>query len=161
VPIFFGERPSGRPMSAEDHFTSKYLDVPNDPLYPFGHGLSYGRFTYANLRTTTDTLRERDSMQISVDVSNEGGREAEETVFLFTRDKVASVTRPLLELRGFAKVRVDAGATATVEMSLAGAALRFLDARLRIVFEPGEVEILVGPCADRAQLLAATIHLME
>jgi beta-glucosidase len=160
VPIFYGQRPSGRPMDAKDHFTSKYLDVSNDPLYPFGHGLSYGRFTYANLRTTTDTLRERDVVQISVDVSNEGEREAEETVFLFTRDKVASVARPLLELRGFAKIRLDAGHTGTVEMSLAAAELRFLDADLRSAFEPGEVEVLAGPCADRAQLLAATIRLI-
>ncbi|MGH8515882.1 MAG: glycoside hydrolase family 3 C-terminal domain-containing protein, partial [Panacagrimonas sp.] len=160
VPIFFGQRPSGRPMEALDHFTSKYLDVPNDPLYPFGHGLSYGRITYANLRMTTDTLGERDVVEISVDVSNEGGREAEETVFLFTRDKVASVTRPLLELRGFAKIRLEPGRTGTVGMSLAAAELRFLDAELRSVFEPGEVEVLVGPCADRAQLLPATLRLV-
>jgi beta-glucosidase len=159
VPIYFGQRPSGRPMDAKDHFTSRYLDVPNDPLYPFGHGLGYGRITYANLRMTTDTARERDVVEISVDVSNEGQHEAEETVFLFTRDKVASVARPLLELRSFAKISLGAGRTGTVRMSFAAAELRFLDAGLRSVFEPGEVEVLVGPCADRAQLLVATLQL--
>ncbi|MCC2659065.1 MAG: glycoside hydrolase family 3 domain protein [Panacagrimonas sp.] len=158
VPVFYGQRPSGRPMDPKDPYTSRYLDVANDPLYPFGHGLGYGRFTYANLRLSTDTLRECDVVQIGVDVSNEGEREAEETVFLFTRDKVACVTRPLLELRGFAKIRLDAGRTGTVEMSLAGSELRFLDAGLRGVFEPGDVEVLVGPCADRAQLLGASLR---
>ena len=159
VPIYFGQRPSGRPIDAKDHFTSRYLDVPNDPLFPFGHGLGYGRITYANLRMTSDTARERDVVEISVDVSNEGEHEAEETVFLFTRDKVASVARPLLELRSFAKISLGPGRTGTVQMSLAAAELRFLDAGLGSVFEPGEVEVLVGPCADRAQLLVATLQL--
>jgi beta-glucosidase len=159
VPIWHGQRPGGRPMDAQDPFTSKYLDVANDPLYPFGHGLGYGRFTYANLRTSRDTLFEGDVVQVSVDVGNVGAHTAEETVFLFTRDKVASVTRPLLELRGFAKIRLEPGRSGTVELSLAGAQLRFLDAGLRSTFEPGEVEVLVGPCADRARLLSATLRL--
>lgn len=160
VPIFFAQRPGGRPFDAEDPYTSRYLDVGNDPLYPFGHGLGYGRFTYADLQVTPDTLRERDVLQVRVNVSNEGDHEAEETVFLFTRDKVASVARPLLELRSFAKIRLAAGCTGSVEMSVAGSELRFLDAGLRSVFEPGEIEVLVGPSADRTRLLAATCRLI-
>jgi beta-glucosidase len=159
IPIFFGERPSGRPADPKDHYTSKYLDVPNEPLFPFGHGLTFGRFALSNLRVTPLNVEDIDSMQIRVDVRNEGTRAAQETVFLFTHDKIASVARPLLELKGFAKIDLRPGETGTVILSLHAADLRFLGPDLESVFEPGEVEILVGPCADRAQLLAATVHL--
>jgi len=84
---------------------------------------------------------------------------AQETVFLFTHDKVASVARPLLELKGFAKIDLRPGEAGTVALSLRAEELRFLGIDLEPVFEPGEVEILVGPCADRSKLLAATIRL--
>jgi beta-glucosidase len=159
IPIFFGERSGGRPANPTDRFTSKYLDVPNEPLFPFGHGLTYGRFRLANLRVTPLDVEDIDTMQIHVDVRNEGARAAQETVFLFTHDKVASVARPLLELKGFAKITLRPGETGTVKLSLRAEDLRFLGIDLEPVFEPGEVEILVGPCADRSQLLAATIRL--
>jgi beta-glucosidase len=159
IPIFFGERSGGRPANPKDRYTSKYLDVPNEPLFPFGHGLTYGRFTLSNLRVTPVDALDIDTLRIRVDVHNEGTRTAQETVFLFTHDKVASVSRPLLELKGFAKAELRPGETATVALSLRAEELRFLGADLEPVFEPGEVEILVGPCADRSQLLAATIRL--
>jgi beta-glucosidase len=159
IPIFFGERPSGRPADPKDHYTSKYLDVPNEPLFAFGHGLTYGRFTLSNLRVTPVDAEDIDTLRIRVDVRNEGARAAQETVFLFTHDKVASVARPLLELKGFAKIDLRPGEAGTVALSLRAADLRFLGVDLTPVFEPGEVEILVGPCADRSQLLAATIRL--
>ena len=159
VPIFFGERPSGRPADPKDRYTSKYLDVPNEPLFPFGHGLTYGRFALSNLRVTPVDVEDIDTMQIRVDVRNDGARAAQETVFLFTHDKIASVARPLLELKGFAKIDLRPGETGTVTLSLRAAELRFLGIDLEPVFEPGDVEILVGPCADRAQLLAATVKL--
>ena len=158
VPIFFGMRPTGRPMNPDDYFTSKYHDVPNDPLYPFGHGLTYGRFTLGKLRVSPERVNERQEITVQVDVSNEGAHAAEETVFLFTRDKLASVARPLLDLRRFAKIRLEPGATGTLSMSLPAAELRFLGLDLEPVFEAGDIEILVGPSADRAALLSATIH---
>jgi len=159
IPIFFGERPGGRPANAKDHYTSKYLDVPNEPLFPFGHGLTYGRFALSNLRVTPVDAEDIDTLQIRVDVRNDGAMAAQETVFLFTHDKIASVARPLLELKGFAKIDLRPGETGTVTLSLRAAELRFLGIDLEPVFEPGDVEILVGPCADRAQLLAATVKL--
>jgi len=159
IPIFFGERPGGRPANAKDHYTSKYLDVPNEPLFPFGHGLTYGRFALSNLRVTPVDAEDIDTLQIRVDVRNDGAMAAQETVFLFTHDKIASVARPLLELKGFAKIDLRPGETGTVTLSLRAAELRFLGIDLEPVFEPGGVEILVGPCADRAQLLAATVKL--
>jgi beta-glucosidase len=160
VPIFFGDRPSGRPFNAVDRFTSKYLDVPNEPLFPFGFGLTYGRFALSNLRISSGTAAEKDTLEIRVDVSNQGLRDGQETVFLFARDLVACVSRPLLELKGFAKINLSPGESGTVSMSLKCSELRFLGADLESVFEPGEVEILVGPCADRTQLLTATVRLI-
>ena len=131
VPVFFGERPSGRPADPKDRFTSKYLDVSNEPLFPFGHGLSYGRFTLSNLRLTSERITEKDTVVVRVDVLNDGARAAEETVFLFTHEKLAAVTRPLLELKGFAKIKLEPGQTGTVTLFLAATELRFLGPDLR------------------------------
>ncbi|GAC1675851.1 MAG: glycoside hydrolase family 3 N-terminal domain-containing protein [Steroidobacteraceae bacterium] len=159
IPIFFGERPSGRPADPADRYTSKYLDVPNEALFPFGHGLTYGRFVLSNLRVTPVNVEDIDTIRIRVDVRNEGQRAAQETVFLFTHDKVASVARPLLELKGFAKIDLQPGQAGTVNLTLRATELRFLGPQLEPVFEPGEFEIFVGPCADRSRLLSATIQL--
>jgi beta-glucosidase len=161
IPIYFGERPSGRPADPKDHYTSKYLDAGNEPQFPFGHGLSYGKFKHSNLRVTQASVTERDTLTVRVDVVNEGARAAEETVFLFTHDKLASVARPVLELKGFGKISLNPGKSGTVTLLLPAAELKFLGLDLRPVFEPGEVEILVGPCADRTRLLTATIRLTE
>ena len=160
VPIFFSERPSGRPFNAQDRFTSKYLDVANEPLFPFGFGLTYGRFEFSNLKVSSSAIGINDALTIQVDVTNRGAREAQETVFLFSHDKVASVSRPKLELKGFGQISLPPGETGTVTLSLSAAELCFLDMQLKPVFESGEVEILVGPCADRTQLLVATIKLV-
>lgn len=159
VPIHFGQRPTGRPMNPADHFTSKYLDVPNTPLYDFGHGLTYGRFDYDALQVEPRRVREQDLLEISVSLRNVGVREAEETVFLFVRHKLSRVTRPLLELKGYAKLRLKPGDVGSVNLALPAAALRHLGPDLQPVFEPGEVEILVGPSAEPSGLLRQTIEL--
>ncbi len=161
VPIFFGQRPTGRPADPLDRYTSKYLDVPNEPLFPFGFGLTYGRFTHSNLRVPRESIAATDTIVVRVDVTNEGPRKAEDTVFLFTHDKLASVARPVLELKGFAKITLNPGATGTVTLLLPAAELYFLGSNLTPVYEHGEVEILVGHCADRRQLLVGTITLVE
>ena len=159
IPIFFGQRPGGRPADSSDSFTSRYLDAPNDPLFAFGHGLTYGRFALSNLRVTPRNATESDTIEIRVDVANDGPRTAEETVFVFTRDRIASVARPLLELRGFGKIELRPGESGIVTQYLPAAELRFLGLDLRPVFEPGELEILVGPSAERSQLLIQSIQL--
>jgi beta-glucosidase len=159
VPIFFGQRPTGRPADPNDFFTSKYLDVPNEPLFPFGHGLTYGRCALSNLRVQPPEITRDDTLEVSVDVINEGERAAEETVFLFSRDPVASVTRPLLELRAVGKIGLRSGERGTLTLQLPAVELRLLDGRLDPVFEPGEVEILVGPCAERTRLLVTRVQL--
>ncbi|HEY3516694.1 MAG TPA: fibronectin type III-like domain-contianing protein, partial [Gammaproteobacteria bacterium] len=136
-----------------------YLDLPSTPLLPFGFGLSYGRFSYANLTVSPETATANDTIDVSVELTNEGARAAEETVFLFIRDRVASVARPLLELKGFAKISLEPGETGTARLRLPVAELRFLGLDLEPVLEPGEIEIRVGPCADAAQLLSARVLL--
>jgi beta-glucosidase len=158
VPIFFGARPTGRPAAASDHYTSKYLDVANDPQFPFGFGLTYGQFEYSNLRVSPRSVTESQIIEAQVDIANVGAGEAEETVFLFTHDPLASVARPLLELKAFAKIKLAPGARGSVALSFAAADLRFLGLDLQPVFEFGEVEVLVGPCADRSKLLSAIVH---
>jgi beta-glucosidase len=159
IPLFYGQRNSGRPENPQDHFTSKYLDSPSSPLLPFGFGLTYGRFAYANLTVSPSTAAAGDVIEVSVDVTNEGTCAAEETVFLFVRDRVASIARPILELKGTTKVALPPGATAKARFTLAAADLGFLGADFEPVLEPGEFDILVGPSADSAQLLAACLTL--
>jgi beta-glucosidase len=159
VPIYFGQRPTGRPMNPADYFTSKYHDVDNTPLYAFGHGLTYGRFAYEALDVEPRRVREQDTLKIAVRLRNDGARAAEETVFLFVRDKVARVTRPLLELKGYAKLCLVPGAAGAVTFDLPAAELRYLGEDLQPLFEAGEVEILVGPSAEQASLLQQTVAL--
>ena len=145
IPVFFGERNGGRPFNPADHYTSKYLDSENTPLFVFGHGLGYGRFAFSNLRLSGATLAQSGTLAVSVDVVNDGARAAEETVFLFSHDKVASVTRPLLELKGFAKIALEPGVRGSVTLKLKGTDLRFPGPDMTPLFEPGDVEILLGP----------------
>ena len=159
IPLFYSQRNSGRPENPKDHFTSKYLDSPSSPLVPFGFGVTYGRCVYSRLNVTPPNATEADELEVTVDVTNEGARAAEETVFLFVRDRVASVARPTLELKGVTKVMLEPGATATARLQLPASELRFLGLDLTPVFEPGEIEIHVGPCADAAQLLTAHLTL--
>jgi beta-glucosidase len=160
VPLFYAQRPGGRAENPADRYTSKYLDVANSPLFPFGFGLTYGRASYTNLRVAPDSVTADDAIEISVDVTNQGSRAAEETVFLFVRDPVASVARPLLELKGFTKVALDPGATSTARLRLPATDLRFLGVDLAPVLESGEIEILVGPDADPSRLLSARLMLI-
>ncbi len=145
IPLFYSQRNSGRPENPQDHFTSKYLDSPSSPLIPFGFGLSYGRFTYANLTVSPETATSGDLIEVSIDVKNEGARAGEETVFLFIRDKVASVSRPMLELKGVTKIVLEPGETGTARFQLPVTELRFLGADFEPVLEPGEIEVRVGP----------------
>jgi beta-glucosidase len=159
IPLFYGQRNSGRPENPQDRYTSKYLDSPNSPLFPFGFGLTYGRFVYTNLAVSPETATEGDSIEVSVDVTNDGAHAAEETVFLFVRDRVASVARPTLELKGVTKIMLEPGETGQARLQLPVTELRFLGVDLEPVFEPGEIEIRVGPHAGPAQLMSSRLML--
>jgi beta-glucosidase len=136
-----------------------YLDVPVAPQFAFGHGLSYSRFSLDDLRRHPSTVREGESVEISIAVSNCSEVDGEATVFLFIRDPVASVARPLLELKGFQRIALAARETARLEWRLTTDAFRFLGADLEPVLEPGRIEIHVGQSADPAELLTAFVEL--
>ena len=158
VPIFFATRPSGRPANPDDHYTSKYLDMPVEPLFFFGHGLSYSRFTLTNLRANNAEFKRGDELTIEVDVINEGPAAGEATVFLFARDVVASVARPLLELKGVGKIALRPGEGGTVCFKLAAAALAFPGSDLKPVLEPGEFLLFAGQSADPRQMLTINVR---
>jgi beta-glucosidase len=160
IPIFYARRPSGRPADPAEHYSSKYLDLPVEPLFPFGHGLSYTRFELSGLRTSAAELRPGESITIACDVVNQGEVAGEETLLLFVRDPVASVARPLLELKGAAKISLAPAETGTAEFTLAAEDLAFLGPDLAPRLEPGAIELLVGRTADRGTALATSIRLL-
>jgi beta-glucosidase len=160
IPIFYARRPSGRPADPEVHYSSKYLDLPVDPLFPFGHGLSYSRFVPRDLRVSATELSPGQALSVEVEVSNQGPRSGEVTMFMFIRDPVASVSRPVLELRDISKSLLESGASTTLSFRLTVDDLRFLGPDLSPRLEPGLVELFVGPSANPADLLRAEIRLV-
>jgi beta-glucosidase len=144
VPIYYNRKNTGRPPSANNKYTSKYLDVAWTPLYPFGHGLSYTTFAYDNLRLSAPTIRQADTLTVSVDVANTGDRAGDEVVQLYVQDEVASVTRPLKELKAFSRITLQRGERRTVTFRLRSNDLAFYDAAARRVVEPGFFKVYVG-----------------
>jgi beta-glucosidase len=159
IPIFHAERPTGRPADPQNFFTSKYLDVSNEPQFPFGHGLSYGVVELENLRASADAFEiDGDvAMNVEIDATNRGKQAAEPTTFLFIRDRVASVARPLLELKAWRKARLEPGETQTIVFSLSLEDFSFPDADLAPRCEAGAFEILVGESAKREALLSIVV----
>jgi beta-glucosidase len=152
VPIYYNHKSTGRPPSEQERYTSKYLDVPWTPLFPFGHGLSYTTFTYSAPRLSAATIPATGSITIEVDVMNSGQRPGDEVVQLYVRDDVASVTRPVKELRGFARVTLQPGERRTVSFTLEPDDLAFYDLQMRQVVEPGAFTVWVGTSsADERQ----------
>jgi beta-glucosidase len=158
APIFYSMRQSGRPADPKDHFTSKYLDLPVEPQFPFGHGLSYSPLALENLRVGAATFKAGEDVLASVDVVNEGNIAGEATIFLFIRDVVASVARPLLELKSVAKITLAPGARESVHLPVPASAFAFPNAEFRPAIEPGRFELSVGLSADRARLLTVSIE---
>ncbi|MFT4078337.1 glycoside hydrolase family 3 N-terminal domain-containing protein [Rhodomicrobium sp.] len=160
IPVYYGERPTGRPADPENHDTSKYLDVPNAPQFPFGHGLTYTRFDYTEPRASVATLRPGEILTVEVDIANIGDVAGEETVYLFIRDPLASVTRPLLELKAFTRIKALPGERVTARFHLTTDAFSFPDADGKPRLEPGEIEILTGPGAASSLLKRCRVHIV-
>jgi len=144
IPIHYDYRNTGRPQNDSDKFTSKYIDLPNSPLYPFGYGLSYTKFTYENLNLSKARMKRGESLEISVQVKNTGGRDGDEVVQLYVRDLVASVTRPVRQLKGFKRISIAAGTSKTVTFTVSSDALSFYDLNMKRTVEPGMFKIFVG-----------------
>ena len=162
IPIFYATRPPSRPAEAADLFTSKYLDLTTDPLFPFGHGLSFSKVKLENLRASRKEfeLKDRIEVEVEVDAVNEGQVATEETIFLFVHDVVARVARPLLELKAWTKVTLAPGQTKTVAFVLAAECFCFLDENFELLTEQGAFDILVGLNADRKSLLTIRLRVL-
>lgn len=144
IPLYYNHKNSGRPENPSDRYTSKYIDMSSQPLYPFGYGLSYTRFEYSSIALSSSTIRPDGSLTASVTVANRGDRSGEEVVQLYVRDRVASVTRPVRELRGFRKILLNPGQEQRVDFVLGPEDLAMYSQSMKRVVEPGEFDVLIG-----------------
>lgn len=151
IPVYYYAKNTGRPRDPNQKYTSKYLDIPNEPLYPFGYGLSYTSFEYSDAELSSTEMYMGGSIEVSVKVKNTGQYAGEETVQLYTRDLVGSVTRPLKELKAFRKVYLEPGEETTVSFSLHSDDLRFYTADMQFETEPGEFRVFVGTSSAEVQ----------
>jgi beta-glucosidase len=154
VPIYYSAKNTGRPLGNKEgtfeKFKSNYIDERNEPLFPFGYGLSYTTFTYGTVILSSNKLMAKTSITVTVNVTNTGNYEGKETVQLYIRDLVGSVTRPVKELKGFQKLNFKKGETKTVQFTLTEEDLKFYNSALQYRAEPGTFEVFVGPNSDTA-----------
>jgi beta-glucosidase len=145
VPIYYSQKNTGRP-SADDSpkFQSNYLDAPNSPLFPFGYGLSYTSFVYGDLKINKSSLKGNETLSASITVSNTGKLAGKETVQLYIRDLVGSITRPIKELKGFQQITLEAGESKTVTFNITTKDLMFYNADLKYDWEAGDFQFMLG-----------------
>lgn len=143
IPIYYNHKNTGRPMT-DDMYTSKYIGSPQTPLYPFGFGLSYTSFVYENLKVSPKQISPNGSLIVSVDVTNTGKVAGEETVQLYIQDKVASVTRPVKELKDFTKINLQPGEKKTVQFTIRPEQVAFYNLDMKWNIEPGMFNVFVG-----------------
>ena len=156
VPIYYNHRNTGRPPDPNNKYTSKYIDVPVTPRYAFGFGLSYTTFAYSNLKLSSARARASDTVTATVTVTNTGTREGTEVVQLYVRDEVASVSRPVRELKAFKRVTLKPGEARAVELRVPMRSLAFYGLDMKPVVEPGTFRVFVGP--NSAEGLEATFE---
>ncbi len=151
VPIHYNHKNTGRPANDSVKWNSKYNDLPLGPLYPFGYGLSYTTFEYDKPVLSSTKINPDDKLKVSVEVRNTGEYDGEEVVQLYIRDMVASVTRPVKELKGFQKVFIKKGESKTVEFQLGKNELSFYDKNMKWTVEPGMFKVFVGTNSEEVQ----------
>jgi len=154
IPISYQQYRTGRPVLSEKNivYRSAYIDSPNTPRYAFGHGLSYTSFAYSDLVVSKPAMKQGDKVTVSFTLTNTGNRAGEEVAQLYIRDPVASVVRPLMELKGFQKTKLAAGESRKLSFQVDRNTLAFHNTRLAWVAEPGEFELMVGTAADAIRL---------
>lgn len=164
IPIYYSYKNTGRPYGGNGvdfaKFQSNYLDVPNSPLYPFGHGLSYTKFEYSPISLSKNTLAlatPTDKITVNVTVSNTGNFDGEEVVQLYIRDKVRSITPPIKELKGFQKIALKKGESKPVTFNLSVQDLKFYNGELKFVAEPGEFVVFVGTSSSEVKEATFTL----
>ena len=152
IPIYYNAKNTGRPLGNSEgkfeKFKTNYIDERNEPLFPFGFGLSYTTFTYGNLFISSNKMTASETINVSVPVTNSGNYDGKEVVQLYIRDVIGSVTRPLKELKGFQKIEIKKGETKTVTFEISIEELKFYNSDLQFVAEPGKFEIFIGTNSD-------------
>jgi len=150
IPVYYAHKPSG----GRSHWTGNYVDLSPTPLYPFGHGLSYTTFAYQNLTLNATAIPQGGKIEIAFDVKNTGARTGAEVAQLYVHYQPSQsiLTRPVKELKGFARVNLEAGATQRVTITLHAQQLAFYDEQMQYVLNPGEVEVMIGASADDIRL---------
>ncbi len=144
IPISYNELPTGRPADPNNKYTSKYLDVPNTPQFPFGYGLSYTSFSVSGLHVSSSSVARGGSVRVSATVHNGGGRAGADVVQLYVHESDTSILQPVRKLEGFQRVMLAPGASRTVTFTLGRSNLGFYDNSGRFVEEPGPVDVWVG-----------------
>ena len=151
IPVYYNCLNTGRPFDPNNRFTSKYLDIPNDPLFPFGYGLSYTTFEYSPIELSDKNPKGDMKITASVVVTNTGNYAGTETVQLYIADPVASISRPLKELKGFQRVMLKPGESKKVSFEIGTGDLKFYNSKLDYTREPGEFYVYVGTNSSNAE----------
>ena len=158
IPIYYNHLNTGRPNPKWfTKFTTNYLDVPNDPLFPFGYGLSYTTFNYSPLTLSSNTMTANGNITATVTVTNTGAVEGTEVVQLYIRDLVGSIARPVQELKGFERISLKPGESRTVSFNINADLLKFYNKDLKYVCEPGDFEVMVGTDSRQVQRQTFTL----
>ncbi|WBA40908.1 beta-glucosidase BglX [Hymenobacter canadensis] len=159
IPLYYNHKNTGRPYAgvALDKYKSRYLDLTNDPLYPFGFGLSYTTFEYGKPELNTAILPMNGTLEVKVTVKNTGSYDGEEVAQLYIRDMVGSISRPVQELKGFQKIMLKKGESRTLTFRLAPDDLKFYNTDLQFVAEPGEFQVMTGPNSRDVQMTTFTL----
>jgi beta-glucosidase len=144
IPIYYSAKNTGRPIDEQQKYTSKYLDIPNTPLYPFGYGLSYTTFSYSDIKLDKTTINADGKLNATVTITNTGKLAGQETAELYIRDMIGSVTRPLKELKGFQKVFLQPGEAKTISFTIGTDDLKFYDINMKYTYEPGDFKLFIG-----------------
>jgi len=146
IPIYYNHYSTGRPAKDEDskNYVSAYIDLKNSPKFPFGYGLSYTKFNYSGLKLSSAKMKNNETIKVSFQLSNVGKVAGEEVVQLYLKDKFGSVVRPILELRDFQKVKLNAGESKTIEFTIDKEKLSFYNDKLEFIAEPGDFEVMIG-----------------
>jgi beta-glucosidase len=146
IPIYYNHLPTGRPynFAKPNKYTSHYYDAANGPLYPFGYGLSYTTFTVSPVKMSSPTMPRNGSIEASVTVTNSGKRDGATVVQMYLNDPVASISRPVQELRGFKRIMLKAGESQTVTFKIDVDALKFWNQQMQHVAEPGKFNVMIG-----------------
>jgi beta-glucosidase len=144
IPITYNELPTGRPYDASNKYTSKYLDVPNTPQYPFGYGLSYTTFALSNLHLASGSIAANGTVRVTADIKNTGTVPGDDVAQLYIHEDGTSILQPVRKLAGFQRVTLAPGQTKTVTFTLGPSSIGFYNNQGQFAVEPGTVDVYVG-----------------